>query len=154
MGAGPSKAMKASTPTRERRPVPDSGTYVLVLSLPQSQRIRIGKLGVFKFPGGYYLYIGSAMRGLSARIARHLGEKTKSFWHIDHFLPHALVVHGWVDTSGKRLECLWAGAALAMPNARVIAPRFGASDCKCATHLIYFGQSLTEFSLDREKNAT
>jgi Uri superfamily endonuclease len=143
-----------SVAKRERRPVPDSGTYVLVLSLPVDKTKRIGKLGTFKFPRGYYLYIGSALRGLSARIARHLGESKKTFWHIDYLLPHALVLHVWVDTSGKRLECIWARAALAMPNAQVIAPRFGASDCKCASHLIYFGGVLPEFSVDRKVNAS
>jgi len=37
---------------------------------------------------------------------------------------------------------------LQLPQASVIVPRFGASDCRCATHLIYVGAKLPEnFSL-------
>jgi len=118
----------------------DRGTYTLVIFLPHGQTIRIGALGVFNFPRGYYLYVGSAMNGLSARIARHCRREKKSFWHIDYLLQHARVVDVWVDVSATRLECAWARKALALPNARVIAPRFGASDCNCATHLIHFAE--------------
>ena len=36
------------------------GTYILTLSLETKQNIQIGKLGRFKFPSGYYVYVGSA----------------------------------------------------------------------------------------------
>ena len=139
-----------------------SGTYALVIYLPRATTIRIGKLGAFKFPRGYYLYIGSAMNGLGARIARHLvnnrlasraanakdnvamkrwrERKKKMHWHIDYFLDHAQVKEVWTNHGAERFECLWAQAALALPNAQVIAPRFGASDCKCSSHLVYFSK--------------
>jgi sugar fermentation stimulation protein A len=116
----------------------DRGTYALVIFLPRAQTIRVGALGAFKFPRGYYVYIGSALNGLSARIARHLRRHDKKrFWHIDYLLEHARVIDVWARTGAARLECRWARAALAQPNARIIAPRFGASDCDCATHLVH-----------------
>jgi Uri superfamily endonuclease len=113
------------------------GTYTLSMRLPRATTIRIGALGEFKFPRGNYLYIGSAMNGLAQRIARHVRPDKKLHWHIDYFLAHAQITEVWTHQGEERYECLWACAALAMPNARVIVPRFGASDCDCPTHLIY-----------------
>ena len=115
------------------------GTYALVIFLPRPQRIEIGALGTFQFPRGYYLYIGSALNGLAARIARHLRPRKKKFWHIDYFLARATVIEFWTHAGDEDFECLWAQGALGLPKTGVIAPRFGASDCRCATHLIYFG---------------
>ena len=118
------------------------GTYALVVYLARGQTIRIGALGAFRFPRGYYLYIGSAMSGLAARLARYLRADRKKFWHIDYFMEHARVKSIWGFADYTRYECLWAQAALAMPGARVVAPRFGASDCTCATHLLHFGKRM------------
>ena len=150
-----------SSSPRQNRGTGDQGTYALVLHLPRTQTIRIGALGERKFPRGYYMYIGSAMNGLTARIARHLvhnrlanragGErdyavakswrerKKKMHWHIDYFLEHAHITEVMTHQGAERFECLWAQAALALPKAKIIMPRFGSSDCNCATHLVYFG---------------
>lgn len=133
------------------------------MSLPRACRIRIGALGTFDFRRGNYVYIGSALNGLDARIARHLagfsrrdlpegqwgeiGRRVSQsrphrvFWHIDYFLPHARILQVWTDATGVRLECEWAHTVLALPNARVLAPRFGASDCDCAAHLVFLDRS-------------
>ncbi|MBM3127652.1 MAG: GIY-YIG nuclease family protein [Chloroflexi bacterium] len=121
------------------------GTYALVLYVARGQTIRIGKLGAFKFPRGYYIYVGSALNGLSARLARHLRPDKKRFWHIDYLLERATIKQVWTHQGAERLECVWARAALALPRARIIAPRFGASDCACPAHLIYFGAALPKF---------
>ena len=53
------------------------GIYVLVIKLPKSRAITIGKLGTLPFSYGYYAYVGSAFNGVEARITRHLRkEKT------------------------------------------------------------------------------
>lgn len=123
----------------------DPGTYALVLWLPRAQTICVGKLGAFKFPRGYYIYVGSAQNGLTVRLARHLRDDKKTFWHIDYFLRHARVKELWTHHGKERLECLWARAALALPRARITAPRFGASDCHCPAHLVYFGAAMPKF---------
>lgn len=120
----------------------DCGTYALVLFLPRAEKIRIGALGTVGFPRGYYLYIGSALNGLTARLARHLRRDKKHHWHIDYFLQHAQIKEVWTHQGNERFECVWAQASLAMPRAKIIAPRFGASDCSCTTHLIYFGKRI------------
>ena len=117
-----------------------TGTYALILFLPRAKEIRIGALGTLKFPRGNYIYIGSALNGLDARIARHSRRAKKIHWHIDYFLAHARIIDLWTDESGQRLECAWAQAVLALPNARVVARRLGASDCRCATHLVHLVQ--------------
>jgi sugar fermentation stimulation protein A len=150
------------------RKATDRGTYALVIYLPRAKTIRVGALGAFKFPRGYYVYIGSALNGLSARIARHLanarrldsqsqalknlrGERLrqwtekKRFWHIDYLLEHARVIDVWTHESSARLECEWARVALALPNAQIVAPRFGASDCNCATHLVHLANLNSKF---------
>ncbi|MGB9879850.1 MAG: GIY-YIG nuclease family protein [Anaerolineae bacterium] len=118
------------------------GTYALILKLEKETQIRIGRLGTFSFPPGYYVYVGSALGsgGLQARLARHQRSDKKLHWHIDYLLAHARIVGIQVDHSGKRLECRWAQVLLSEPWARVVAPRFGASDCRCLTHLIYAGK--------------
>ena len=128
--------------SRKRCKVPDCGTYALVLLLPRAQTMRVGRLGAFKFPRGYYIYVGSALNGLTKRILRHMDDGKKMFWHIDYFLRYALVKELWVHRGDERLECLWARAALALPRTKIIAPRFGASDCSCPTHLVYFGAAI------------
>ena len=54
------------------------GSYVLVLKLEEDKRLTIGRLGTFEFPAGLYLYCGSALNGLEARVRRHLrqGQET------------------------------------------------------------------------------
>jgi sugar fermentation stimulation protein A len=127
--------------SRERRKISDRGSYALVIFMPRAQTIRIGALGAFKFPRGYYLYVGSALNGLSARVARHVRRRGKKrFWHIDYLLEHARVIDVWTCKSATRLECRWARSALALPNARIIVPRFGASDCRCTAHLVHISR--------------
>lgn len=117
------------------------GTYALLLQLDADWQIAIGRLGVFCFPRGYYVYVGSALGsgGLAARLARHRRQQKRLHWHIDYLLAHARIGGVQTDSSGERLECTWAREWLAVPGAQVIAPRFGASECTCPAHLIYLG---------------
>jgi len=113
------------------------GTYILVLKLEHPLRLRIGALGEFAFPAGYYLYVGSALNGLERRLERHLRREKRTHWHIDYLLRHAEVVEIWYTISDQRLECHWAAVARALPGASLPAPGFGASDCGCPAHLVY-----------------
>ena len=116
---------------------PRAGTYVLVLHLAQPARLRIGKLGRFDFPAGWYLYVGSARGpgGLAARVGRHLRSSPKPHWHIDYLRRAASVEEVWWQAGKARRECAWSQAIGARPGAEIIAPGFGASDCECETHL-------------------
>jgi len=115
-----------------------SGCYLLLILLPRRQRITVGHLGVFDFPAGFYLYTGSALRGLESRIARHLRLHKKKHWHIDYLLEEACVLEAIQFPTTKRLECLLNARAAALPGAQIVVPRFGSSDCRCRAHLWYF----------------
>jgi Uri superfamily endonuclease len=121
---------------------PEPGSYILILHLAQPTTVTIGKLGTFEFPSGWYAYTGSALGpgGLAARLAYH-HRREKSFqWHIDYLLTQAELVEMWWAIDNKRRECIWASALRSIPSARVPVPNFGASDCRCLTHLIHFPQ--------------
>ena len=116
------------------------GTYALILNLPHSVAdVCVGRLGRFYFPAGWYVYVGSARGpgGLAARLAHHLQLKPPH-WHIDYLRAHASPVEVWYVTGMQRRECTWAQALLGLSGAAVPVPRFGASDCRCFTHLIHF----------------
>jgi Domain of unknown function DUF123 len=72
--------------TRELQSVSQPGCYSLVIELKQRKKIRVGKLGKVEFQPGIYVYTGSAMGGLRARLLRHLSDTKKMRWHIDYFL--------------------------------------------------------------------
>lgn len=115
------------------------GVYQLSLFLPKSVRLRVGRLGVFVFPAGRYIYTGSALGGVERRLARHRRRRKTLHWHIDYFLRHARLDGVRVVFTCRRLECILNRATLRRPGARVVAPRFGARDCRCPAHLVYLG---------------
>ena len=123
---------------------PDKGTYILILHLSAATRLTIGKLGVFGFPAGYYAYAGSAFGngGLRGRLKHHLSPVTKPHWHIDYLRQAETICEVWYVVSETCYEHEWADALRSMPSADVPVPRFGASDCRCVTHLIYFPEML------------
>lgn len=116
------------------------GSYALVIGLEREQRLAVGRLGSFDFPAGRYLYLGSGLNGLESRVRRHLrrdGAK-KRHWHIDYLTAAAAVIEVWWAADGRRRECEWAGKAQEWGGG-IVAPGFGASDCRCRAHLLYFG---------------
>lgn len=118
---------------------PSQGTYVLVVQLDQLKRIKVGRLGFITFRTGYYLYAGSALGpgGLSGRIHRHLRPESqkRSHWHIDALTSQGSITGIWWSVSPQRQECAWS-EILSVAGDRT-APGFGASDCRCAGHLVW-----------------
>ena len=121
-------------------PIAGKGVYLLYLSLPVLKAVSVGRLGTRQFPAGHYLYAGSALGpgGLAARLGRHARQEKKMHWHIDYLRPFAKIERVWLQITGERAECQWAMAARRMPDARVLVPRFGSSDCRCPAHLTYY----------------
>jgi Uri superfamily endonuclease len=115
------------------------GVYLLLLSLPIPSTISIGRLGNCSFPAGYYLYVGSAHGpgGLSARLDRHIRREKRMHWHIDYLRSVAKLNEIWLLANHERAECRLAAATLTLPDAQIPVARFGASDCRCPSHLIY-----------------
>ena len=116
------------------------GIYQLLVYLSKTRKIKIGKKGTFTFLRGYYVYTGSAKKGLWQRIQRHLRKRKKLFWHIDYLLEHAQIIDIFAYPDKKRGECRENQRLLKNPESRIIVPGFGSSDCSCPSHLIFFSQ--------------
>ena len=118
----------------------DGGSYVLILYLSGEKLISAGKLGEFKFPLGYYAYVGSAlgMGGLRARLRHHLHITNNPNWHIDYLRKHATIKEIWICKSKVRYEHAWASMFQNSEGATVAMPHFGSSDCRCRSHLFVF----------------
>jgi Uri superfamily endonuclease len=86
---------------------------------------------------GYYIYTGSALNGLESRLDRHLSSPSsgKRHWHIDYLSAWAEDKSCAVVLTPGRLECELNRAVAAIPGARLVAPGFGSSDCRCPSHL-------------------
>jgi Uri superfamily endonuclease len=100
--------------------------------------LRVGALGVKTFPPGTYIYVGSALNGLEARINRHIRTSTRSsvrlHWHLDYLLrrEETRLEEVWFKESEKREECLIA-SGVSVHGFPVKG--FGCSDCDCVSHL-------------------
>ncbi len=119
----------------------NSGAYCLLMHLNEDRTIKIGKLGTFNFPEGYYIYVGSAMKNLRQRIERHLRDKKKLKWHIDYFLQYTNINRIIVFSSKKPLEEKIASLfelEVKKHHADIIVKRFGSTDTKNKTHLFFF----------------
>jgi len=117
--------------------VADSGFYQLVARLEGECEVTVGRLGTFLFPAGYYVYTGSARKGLESRIARHLRKAKPMRWHIDYLLRHAAAIEVR-RYSSDRSECSLSQSVGRLRGSAVVARGFGSSDCECVTHLFYF----------------
>jgi len=113
----------------------DPGVYVLLIYLENPEAIVVGRLGAIDFPAGCYAYVGSALRGLSARVGRHLRRRKKLHWHVDYLLQKGQLSEVVWALSQEKLECSIAGALLRQGFQSI--PRFGASDCRCPSHLFH-----------------
>lgn len=116
------------------------GTYALILRLSAPQAIEVGRLGLVAFRPGFYAYVGSALGpgGLAARIEHHVRAESRPHWHIDYLRRAAPIVSIWFVESQERLECIWARALGLLSGYDQPARAFGASDCRCDSHLAYF----------------
>jgi Uri superfamily endonuclease len=114
----------------------ENATYQLLIAVHEAIRVRVGRLGEFAFAPGYYVYTGSARRGMKARLMRHLSVDKRLRWHIDYLLanPHVTVVDVRIL---DQPEC----AANQRVAGSIPVPGFGASDCRsgCGAHLVCLG---------------
>jgi len=116
------------------------GTYLLEFSLgaPLSFTLRSSRR-VCLSPGVYF-YAGSAFGGggIYARLSRHLRKDKKKHWHLDFvttselFTPLSVIV-----VPELPVECSLAST---VSRFSVPVPGFGASDCRCSSHLFLAGE--------------
>lgn len=116
------------------------GTYVLWLHVATPRSLAVGRLGTFDFPAGFYGYVGSARGpgGLAGRLKHHLACAVRPHWHIDYLRAAAPACAVWWCADDEAHEHDWAAALAGLPGAFVPALRFGASDCRCDSHLYGF----------------
>lgn len=107
------------------------GSYLLVIAFNGGTVVARSK--VFQLESGYYVYVGSAMKGLFSRIYRHEKQYKRNFWHIDYLLEKAKLVLSVLIPSEKRLEDEIASKLRGKP-----IPGFGASDSPLSSHLFYY----------------
>ena len=114
---------------------PGAGTYALLIELEIPAIVEMGRLGPAQFQAGWYAYIGSALGGVAARVGRHLRQRKKLHWHVDYLLEKGRLSEVMWALSHARMECRIA-AGLLQHGLRSV-PRFGASDCRCPSHLFF-----------------
>ena len=116
-----------------------AGSYLLVLKNENKKRIQVGKLGEISFEQGYYVYAGSALRGLDSRVSRHARKRKKVFWHIDFIVPYHMRIEKVFPirrtdkiepTMVKKLQCICDDQI----------EGFGASDSDAKSHLFFFNK--------------
>ena len=115
----------------------DGGAYLLVLENPATFEKKVGKLGMVRFEKGFYVYAGSAMKGLAARLARHKRKRKKTHWHLDYIIPEKMkIVKSFPIRRKDPVEQRIAGELLGICDDFV--PKFGATDSSHESHLTFF----------------
>ena len=114
------------------------GAYCLIISVLSEMNLQVGALGVKTFQPGTYIYVGSALNSLEARINRHtrtsFGANAQHHWHVDYLLRRreTRLQEVWFKEAEKREECLIAREVLEHSSP---IKGFGCSDCDCISHL-------------------
>lgn len=111
----------------------DRGSYLLILRLGKALELPVGRLGKVAFNAGFYVYVGSAMANLTKRMERHMRLRKRHHWHIDTLRAACDARCVLAIRSSARLECDIAAAVSSIADWSV--PGFGASDCRCPSHL-------------------
>lgn len=117
----------------------EPGTYALILHCHTAGEQTVGALGNVRTEVGFYIYVGSALGpgGIRGRVARHLREAKKAHWHIDYLRRTMPVAAVWYAETASVQEHHWALAIDAWSQTEKPVPGFGASDCRCASHLFF-----------------
>ena len=113
------------------------GTYALVMRCSSEQQVEVGKLGSLHARPGFYVYVGSAFGpgGLKARITHHMKISEKPHWHMDYLRPAVDLTEIWFTYDPRHREHQWAGVLANFRHTTIPLPGFGASDCRCNSHL-------------------
>jgi Uri superfamily endonuclease len=119
------------------------GAYLLYIEVKRPIRLEIGAMGRIAFPAGRYVYVGSAHKGIEARLARHrrLAEQKsgKLHWHIDYLLTNMHVRWMKEEAFENGDECELSQQIASKKGVAIPAPGFGSSDCRsgCKSHLYF-----------------
>lgn len=114
---------------------PNHTTYRLFLKMPNERMITVGKLETFLFKKGVYIYVGSAKKNIKHRIERHLKIEKTNRWHIDYVRRYSNLFD--FETFQNKTECDLVKETIQIYNGICPYRKFGSTDCKCFSHLIY-----------------
>jgi Uri superfamily endonuclease len=89
--------------------------YVVLTYVPRRTTMTIGALGPVPFERGWYAYVGSAVRGRRARVARHLAAEKPRRWHADYLFTAFTPRRAWL-VDGAAGECELAAGLAAPPG--------------------------------------
>ncbi len=115
------------------REAKDRGSYILYGELVKDISLTVGSLGRLAFKKGYYLYTGSAMNSLRARLKRHINKNKTFRWHIDYLMPVLKGLKPIPVRSSEPIECKLSKELKNLYYEEI--PEFGSSDCGCNSHL-------------------
>jgi sugar fermentation stimulation protein A len=108
------------------------------MTLARGRELAHGRHRSAWFPRGDYVYVGSAQRGLDARVRRHRRLDKRHRWHVDDLRRACRWLEARLLPGARGQECALAEQILALDGAERVHAGFGASDCRCAGHLIRF----------------
>jgi Uri superfamily endonuclease len=119
-------------------PIP--GTYALIFSSCRQEPRPVGKLGTLPLKPGFYIYVGSAFGpgGLKGRIGHHRQSHLRPHWHMDYLSPFLKLSEIWYTYDPFQREHQWAKTIASTRGASIPLVGFGASDCRCKSHLYFF----------------
>jgi sugar fermentation stimulation protein A len=138
--AGMSRVLRLDLPIEEERIrntlQADSGVYAVLVTLEEGRTIQPGALGPTHLEAGTYVYVGSAMRGLNSRLARHRRKRKRMRWHVDWLTAVSDRTRVLPIRTNRALECHLAGSVSRLSSGSLRG--FGCSDCRCDSHLFFF----------------
>lgn len=109
--------------------------------LDDDMTLTIGKLGTHHFLKGRYIYVGSAKKNILARVNRHIQVEKVSRWHFDYLRPYGTITD--VQSYGDEIaECELAEFLTSQYSASLPMKKFGSSDCRCFSHLLFCGEEV------------
>lgn len=117
---------------------PDHTLYTVYFNLVKEREIQIGKLGLFHFKKGTYIYVGSAKRNIQSRINRHKKIEKKQHWHFDYLRPYGTITK-IITYENQTGECSLREKIMEEKSGSLPIKGFGSSDCNCLSHLIFIG---------------
>ncbi len=105
---------------------------MLLLRVPTDLNLKT-RAKKFRIKRGYYIYVGSALSNLRARLQRHERRQKRLFWHIDFLLEKSELILAVALLESRRLEDRVASLCNGEP-----VTGFGASDSPLSTHLFRY----------------
>ena len=111
----------------------DGGAYMLLLRAEGARSITTGER-TLELEEGYYIYVGSARRGLTERLLRHMRKTKRASCHMDYMRAVTRPVKTIPIRTKSPIECELSERLQTLFSS---LHGIGSSDCRCPAHLFY-----------------